>query len=89
MSVGAWRILLGRVPIFLLDTDHEANDPSDRELSHRLYAGGPDLRVRQEWILGVACSFARRNPSQPRCAAAAELADELGHGLRAIRETPR
>jgi len=53
VSVGAWRIMVGRVPIFLLDTDHEANDPSDRELSHRLYAGGPDLRVRQEWILGV------------------------------------
>jgi len=53
VSAGAWRVMVGRVPIFLLDTDHEANDPSDRELSHRLYAGGPDLRVRQEWILGV------------------------------------
>jgi len=53
VSVGAWRVMVGRVPIFLLDTDHEQNDPSDRELSHRLYAGGPDHRVRQEWILGV------------------------------------
>src|SRR5213082_1877884 len=53
VSVGAWRVMVGRVPIFLLDTDHEQNDPADRQLCHRLYAGGPDLRLRQEWILGV------------------------------------
>jgi len=53
VSIGAWRIMVGRVPIFLLDTDHEQNDPADRPLCHRLYAGGPDLRLRQEWILGV------------------------------------
>jgi len=54
VRVGAWRILVGRVPVYLLDTDLDGNDPSDRELSHRLYAGGPDLRLRQEWVLGVA-----------------------------------
>src|SRR5213083_1896623 len=53
VSVGAWRVMVGRVPIFLLDTDLAQNDPADRGLSHRLYAGGPDLRLRQEWILGV------------------------------------
>lgn len=53
VSIGAWRLMVGRVPVFLLDTDHEQNDPTDRQLSHRLYAGGPELRVRQEWILGV------------------------------------
>src|ERR1043166_5684546 len=53
VSIGAWRVMVGRVPIFLLDTDHEQNDPADRPLCHRLYAGGPDLRLRQEWILGV------------------------------------
>src|SRR5213593_1260584 len=53
LSVGAWRVMVGRVPIFLLDTDLEQNDPADRQLCHRLYAGGPDLRLRQEWILGV------------------------------------
>src|SRR2546421_7327405 len=53
VSVGAWRVKVGRVPILLLDTDLEQNDPADRGLSHRLYAGGPDLRLRQEWILGV------------------------------------
>src|SRR2546427_1680516 len=52
VSIGAWRVMVGRVPIFLLDTDLEQNDPADRGLCHRLYAGGPDLRLRQEWILG-------------------------------------
>jgi glycogen phosphorylase len=54
VHVGAWRITVGRVPILLLDTDLEHNDPADRGLSNRLYAGGPELRLRQEWVLGVA-----------------------------------
>jgi len=53
VRVGAWRLNVGRVPIFLLDTGLEQNDPADRSLSSRLYAGGPELRLRQEWILGV------------------------------------
>jgi len=53
IHVGAWRIMVGRVPIYLLDTDLEQNDPADRALSHRLYTGSPDLRLRQEWVLGV------------------------------------
>jgi len=51
--VGAWRMMVGRVPVYLLDTRLERNDPEDRVLSDRLYAGGPGLRLRQEWILGV------------------------------------
>jgi len=53
ISVGAWRMMVGRVPIYLLDTDLERNEPRDRALSHRLYTGSPDLRLRQEWVLGV------------------------------------
>src|SRR3989475_9293264 len=53
VSIGAWRVMVGRVPFFLLDTDLDQNDPADRGLSYRLYAGGPELRLRQEWILGV------------------------------------
>ena len=51
--VGAWRIMAGRVPIYLLDTDLAENHPDDRQLLHKLYAGGKELRLRQEWILGV------------------------------------
>lgn len=52
--VGAWRMLVGRVPLYLLDTNLEENDPQDRELSSKLYGMGVDLRLKQEWILGVA-----------------------------------
>ncbi|MBL8978951.1 MAG: alpha-glucan family phosphorylase [Gemmatimonadetes bacterium] len=53
VHVGAWRMQVGRVPVYLLDTSLEQNDPADRDLSAKLYAGGPDMRLRQEWILGV------------------------------------
>src|SRR5256885_6611043 len=53
VSVGAWRVMVGRLTVYLLDTDLEQDDPADRELSHRLYGGAHDLRMRQEWILGV------------------------------------
>ena len=53
VNVGAWRIDVGRVPLYLLDTDLEGNEPEDRELSHALYAGGRPHRLRQEWLLGV------------------------------------
>ena len=53
VHVGAWRMPVGRVPVYFLDTNLESNDPVDRELSHKLYTGVPELRLRQEWILGV------------------------------------
>src|SRR5262249_41411627 len=53
IAVGAWRIMVGRVPVYLMDTNLEQNHPDDRELASRLYAGGPDVRLRQEWVLGV------------------------------------
>ena len=53
VHVKAWRMMVGRVPIYLLDTNLEANHPDDRGLMNKLYAGGPELRLRQEWILGI------------------------------------
>jgi starch phosphorylase len=53
VHVRAWRVMVGRVPLYLLDTNLELNHPDDRALMNKLYAGGPDLRLRQEWILGV------------------------------------
>ena len=53
VRVGAWRTHLGRVPVILLDTNLAENDPADRDLAARLYGGGDELRLRQEWILGV------------------------------------
>lgn len=48
-----WRVRVGRVRLFLLDTDLEENAPWDRELSARLYGGDRETRLQQEIILGV------------------------------------
>ena len=48
-----WRVRLGRVTLFLLDTDLEENTPWDRELSARLYGGDREIRIQQEIILGI------------------------------------
>ncbi len=48
-----WRVQVGRVPLFLMDTDVPENAPWDRELSARLYSGDNEMRIRQEIMLGV------------------------------------
>jgi starch phosphorylase len=48
-----WRIQVGRVPIFLMDTDLTRNAPADRELSARLYGGDVQMRISQEVVLGI------------------------------------
>ena len=48
-----WRVQVGRVPLFLMDTDVPENEPWDRELSARLYSGDNEMRIRQEIMLGV------------------------------------
>lgn len=53
VHIGAWRINVGRMPIYLLDTDYEVNHPDDRSLLSTLYGGGPTHRIRQEWVLGI------------------------------------
>src|SRR2546425_4895491 len=51
--VDVWRVRVGRVKLYLLDTDLEENAPWDRELSARLYGGDRETRVQQEIILGI------------------------------------
>ena len=53
VQIAAWRVMVGRVPVYLLDTDLEQNDPQDRKLTARLYTSAAEWRLRQEWILGV------------------------------------
>jgi starch phosphorylase len=48
-----WRVHVGRVALYLLDTDLEENAPWDRELSARLYGGDRETRVQQEIVLGI------------------------------------
>ncbi|WP_141785885.1 alpha-glucan family phosphorylase [Ornithinicoccus hortensis] len=48
-----WRAQVGRVPLLLLDSDVETNEPSKRDLTDRLYGGGGDQRLQQEMLLGI------------------------------------
>ncbi len=51
--VGVWCVQVGRVSIYLMDTDIERNAPWDRELTARLYGGDREMRIQQEVILGI------------------------------------
>ena len=48
-----WRVDVGRVPLLLLDAEHEDNAPALRYITARLYVGDPDVRLRQYAVLGV------------------------------------
>lgn len=48
-----WRADVGRIPLYLLDTDVDANAPQLRTITDRLYGGDTEHRLRQEIILGV------------------------------------
>lgn len=49
----AVRADVGRVPLYLLDTNLEQNDPADREITARLYGGDEHMRIKQEIVLGI------------------------------------
>jgi len=53
VSARIWELRVGRVPLYLLDSDYTANTPTDRKLTARLYWSDRDLRVMQEIMLGV------------------------------------
>ncbi|MEO1235087.1 MAG: alpha-glucan family phosphorylase, partial [Myxococcota bacterium] len=48
-----WRVEVGRVPLFLLDTNVPENLPADRDITRALYSGGAELRIQQLMVLGV------------------------------------
>ncbi|MDP4266611.1 MAG: alpha-glucan family phosphorylase [Bacteroidota bacterium] len=48
-----WRIDVGRVPLYLLDTDLDENREDDRSVTHQLYGGNWENRLKQEILLGV------------------------------------
>ena len=48
-----WKLQVGRVPLYLMDTDVAPNAPNDRELSARLYGGDREMRISQETVLGI------------------------------------
>ncbi|MBD3236915.1 MAG: alpha-glucan family phosphorylase [Candidatus Eisenbacteria bacterium] len=48
-----WQVRVGRISLYLLDTDISENEPADRAITQRLYDADPDVRLRQELVLGV------------------------------------
>jgi starch phosphorylase len=48
-----WRVQVGRVPLYLLDTNLAENTPADRSITGPLYGGDQEFRVRQEIMLGI------------------------------------
>jgi len=48
-----WKVQVGRVPLYLLDSNVDGNSDEDRELTSRLYSSDLDLRITQEIILGI------------------------------------
>lgn len=48
-----WQINVGRVKLYLLDSDHDLNNPEDRDVTLRLYGGDQEMRIRQEIVLGM------------------------------------
>jgi len=87
-----WKAQVGRVPVYLLDTNCPDNAPSDRDITHRLYGGDESTRVRQEMILGIGGVRALRtlgvqpsvwhlNEGHAAFLIVELLREHLGHGL--------
>jgi len=54
--VAVWKVAIGRISLYLLDTDIDKNDPWNRKISAHLYTGDLEQRLRQEIILGIGGS---------------------------------
>lgn len=53
VTVQIWKAQVGRVPLYLLDTNIPENSPEDRDITDQLYGGDNEMRMRQEMVLGI------------------------------------
>lgn len=53
LNARIWKVDVGRVELYLLDTDFEDNSPQDRSITHHLYGGDWENRFKQELLLGI------------------------------------
>jgi len=91
LTAQVWKAEVGRVPLLLLDSDVEDNEPAEREVTDRLYGGGSEHRLLQELLLGIGGVRAVR----AYCSVTGHPAAEVFHtneghagfaGLERIRE---
>jgi starch phosphorylase len=81
----AWQVQVGRVKLYLLDTNDAANFPIYRGVTSELYGGGAELRLRQEMVLGLGgCRLLRALGIQPEVCHLNE-----GHAAFAVLERAR
>lgn len=87
-----WRVAVGRVPLYLLDTELDENDPVDRWITSRLYEGNHLTRLGQYALLGIGTVRALRllgiepgvfhfNEGHPALAALELAADDIATGV--------
>ena len=71
LNARLWRVDVGRTELYLMDTDYEDNLPEDRSVTHHLYGGDWENRLKQELLLGVGGIRALRklgiNPEVYHC----------------------
>lgn len=71
LNARIWRVDVGRTELYLLDTDFDGNSPEDRSVTHSLYGGDWENRLKQELLLGVGGIRALRalglNPQVYHC----------------------
>jgi starch phosphorylase len=53
VQIQAWKAQIGRVGLYLMDTNVPGNSPEDRQITSQLYGGDQDMRIRQEIVLGI------------------------------------
>ncbi len=58
IHVALWKVSVGQIPLYLMDTDIDANDPWNRKITQHLYTGDLEQRLRQEIVLGIGGSAA-------------------------------
>jgi len=53
VKIQAWKVQVGRMCLYLLDTNLPENSPEDRHITAQLYGGDQEMRIRQELVLGI------------------------------------
>jgi len=53
ISIQVWKLIIGRIELYLLDTDIKPNSKKNREITETLYGGDIETRIRQEIVMGI------------------------------------
>jgi len=53
LRIALWKVVVGRIPLYLLDTNLPENSDADRQITSQLYGGDMEMRIKQEIVLGI------------------------------------